>query len=147
MDAKCAKRNKKTWTTNFCKSFFKNIFFYIIGRLSNIRSVHTLYPGRFILFDSVSPMILGFMDNKNFIKFSETAAENMNLHYWRTYSYHILIYIQNGFGKSIVKVEVFLKQIKDCCWKISKQYNKLIFKLLCNNVFKKGRTCNIISFP
>ena len=29
------------WTTNFCNSFFKNIFLYIIDWLSKIRLVHT----------------------------------------------------------------------------------------------------------
>ena len=54
---KGAKRSVQMWTTNFYKIFFKNILLYMNGRLSKIRSLHTyairLYPGRFILIESV----------------------------------------------------------------------------------------------
>ena len=55
LDAKGAKRSVKTWTTNFYKSFPKNIWLYISSRLSKIRSknIRMLYPGRFILVESV----------------------------------------------------------------------------------------------
>ena len=43
------------WTTNFYKSFSKNIWLFMSSRLSKIRSVRTrmLCPGRFILVESV----------------------------------------------------------------------------------------------
>ena len=43
LDAKGAKRSVKMWTTNFYKSFSKNILLYMSSRLSKIRSVHTYY--------------------------------------------------------------------------------------------------------
>ena len=42
LDAKGAKRSAKVWATNFYQIFFKNILLYMNGRLSKIRSVHTL---------------------------------------------------------------------------------------------------------
>ena len=50
MDAKCAKRSPKTWTTNFYKSSFKNIFLYMNSRLSKIRSVHKYAMPRTVYF-------------------------------------------------------------------------------------------------
>ena len=38
------------WTTNFCRSFSKNILFHINSRLSKIRSVHTYVIPRTVYF-------------------------------------------------------------------------------------------------
>ena len=50
IEAKCAKRSVKMWTTNFYKSFFENILLYMNGRLSKIRSVHTYVMSRTVYF-------------------------------------------------------------------------------------------------
>ena len=49
LDAKGVKRSAKILATNFYKSFWKNIFLYINGGLSKIRSVHTYVLKGFIL--------------------------------------------------------------------------------------------------
>ena len=48
---KGGERSVKMWATNFFKSFFKNILFYMNGGLSKIRSLQTyfMHNGCFIL--------------------------------------------------------------------------------------------------
>ena len=50
LGAKGAKRSVKMLTTNFYKSFFKNILLYMNGWLSKIRSVHTYVIPRTVYF-------------------------------------------------------------------------------------------------
>ena len=50
MDAKGAKRSVKMLTTNFYKSFSKNILLYMSIRLSKIRTVHTYAMHRTVYF-------------------------------------------------------------------------------------------------
>ena len=51
LDAKGAKRSVKMWTTNFHKSYNKNILLYTNVGLSKIRSVHTYVMTRTVYFD------------------------------------------------------------------------------------------------
>ena len=50
MYAKGLKRSVKMWSTNFYKSFSKNILLYMSSRLSKIRSVHTYVRPRTVYF-------------------------------------------------------------------------------------------------
>ena len=50
LDAQGAKISVKMWTTNFYRSFSKNIFLYMNSFLSKIRSVHTYVMPRTVYF-------------------------------------------------------------------------------------------------
>ena len=50
LGAKGAKRSVKMWTTNFYRSFWKNILLYMSSRLSKIRSEHTYVMPRTVYF-------------------------------------------------------------------------------------------------
>ena len=65
LDAKGAKRSVKMWNTNLYKSFFKNILLYmdiIFGCQKFVYYIHMIYPGRFILVESVKVMLLQSSD-------------------------------------------------------------------------------------
>ena len=56
------------WTTNFCKSLFKNVLLYINSRLSKIRSVHTYVMTRTVYFDCSCTMYIKIFLKKTLIE-------------------------------------------------------------------------------
>ena len=51
LDAKCAKRSVKMWTTDFYQNFFKNSLLYMTGQLSKNCSGHTYVMHRMFYFE------------------------------------------------------------------------------------------------
>ena len=69
MDAKGAKRSIKMWSTNFNKSFFKNIWLYMNSRLSKIRSVYSYIMPRTVYFGWICRMSFLLLFGEVFVVF------------------------------------------------------------------------------
>ena len=131
---KCAKRSVKMWTTNFYKSFSKNILLYMSRRLSKISSVHTYVMLRTVYFGWFCTI------TKLMPKWHGVSFQLSNNIIWRSISTLKLSWISEVMSICVVRLtfDTFWRGLKP----LSTSLNSRLKHYLFNEVVEHNLTLN-----